>query len=128
MSPKRHHTSQKISVCTFPKKESRKAENTFICTNKQGDFVMAFTLQIRQKKLFGKTVLDIPSLAHACGFKKNRILKLLCVYPDLLEFRRKRHRYCKRGGSSMGFPYRKMWNSAIYQRYAHLQKGSWLMG
>ena len=29
---------------------------------------MAFTLQIRQKKLFGKTVLDIPSLAHACGF------------------------------------------------------------
>lgn len=30
---------------------------------------MAFTLQIRQKKLFGKTVLDIPSLAHACGFR-----------------------------------------------------------
>ena len=29
---------------------------------------MAFTLQIRQKKLFGKTVLDITSLAHACGF------------------------------------------------------------
>ena len=29
---------------------------------------MAFTLQIRQKKLFGKTVLDIPSLAHTCGF------------------------------------------------------------
>lgn len=29
---------------------------------------MAFTLQIRQKKLFGKTVLDIPSLASACGF------------------------------------------------------------
>ena len=29
---------------------------------------MAFTLRIRQKKLFGKTVLDIPSLAHACGF------------------------------------------------------------
>ena len=29
---------------------------------------MAFTLQIRQKKLFGKTILDIPSLAHACGF------------------------------------------------------------
>ena len=29
---------------------------------------MAFTLQIRQKKLFGKTVLDIPSLAQACGF------------------------------------------------------------
>lgn len=29
---------------------------------------MAFTLQIRQKKLFGKTVLDISSLAHACGF------------------------------------------------------------
>jgi len=28
---------------------------------------MAFTLQIRQKKLFGKTVLDIPSLARACG-------------------------------------------------------------
>ena len=34
---------------------------------KQGDFVMAFTLQIRQKKLFGKTVLDIPSLARTCG-------------------------------------------------------------
>lgn len=30
---------------------------------------MAFTLQIRQKKLFGKTALDIPSLAHACGFR-----------------------------------------------------------
>lgn len=30
---------------------------------------MAFTLQITQKKLFGKTVLDIPSLAHACGFR-----------------------------------------------------------
>ena len=29
---------------------------------------MAFTLQIRQKKLFGKKVLDIPSLAYACGF------------------------------------------------------------
>ena len=29
---------------------------------------MAFTLQIRQKKLFGKTTLDIPSLAQACGF------------------------------------------------------------
>lgn len=28
---------------------------------------MAFTLQIRQKKLLGKTVLDIPSLARACG-------------------------------------------------------------
>ncbi len=28
---------------------------------------MAFTLQIRQKKLFGKTILDIPSLAKACG-------------------------------------------------------------
>lgn len=28
---------------------------------------MAFTLQIRQKKLFGKTALDIPSLARACG-------------------------------------------------------------
>lgn len=28
---------------------------------------MAFTLQIKQKKLFGKTVLDIPSLARACG-------------------------------------------------------------
>lgn len=28
---------------------------------------MAFTLQIRQKKLFGKTVLDIPSLARTCG-------------------------------------------------------------
>ena len=31
------------------------------------DFTMAFTLQIRQKKLFGKTALDIPSLARACG-------------------------------------------------------------
>ena len=30
---------------------------------------MAFTLQIKQKKLFGKTKLDIPALAHACGFK-----------------------------------------------------------
>ena len=30
---------------------------------------MAFTLQIKQKKLFGKTKLDIPTLAHACGFK-----------------------------------------------------------
>ena len=29
---------------------------------------MAFTLQIRQKKLFGKTVLEIPLLARACGF------------------------------------------------------------
>ncbi len=29
---------------------------------------MTFTLQIRQKKPFGKAVLDIPSLAHACGF------------------------------------------------------------
>ena len=29
---------------------------------------MAFTLQIRQKKLFGKTILDIPLLAQACGF------------------------------------------------------------
>ena len=28
---------------------------------------MAFTLQIRQKKVFGKTALDIPSLARACG-------------------------------------------------------------
>lgn len=28
---------------------------------------MAFTLQIKQKKLFGKTVLDIPSLARACN-------------------------------------------------------------
>ena len=28
---------------------------------------MAFTLQVKQKKLFGKTILDIPSLAHACG-------------------------------------------------------------
>lgn len=27
---------------------------------------MAFTLQIKQKKLFGKTVLDIPTLAHSC--------------------------------------------------------------
>lgn len=30
---------------------------------------MAFTLVIKQKKLFGKTVLDIPSLAQACGFR-----------------------------------------------------------
>lgn len=30
---------------------------------------MAFTLQIKQKKLFGKTKLDIPTLARACGFK-----------------------------------------------------------
>lgn len=30
---------------------------------------MAFTLQMKQKKLFGKTVLDIPSLAQACGFR-----------------------------------------------------------
>ena len=30
---------------------------------------MAFTLQIKQKKLFGKTKLDIPTLAHACGFR-----------------------------------------------------------
>ena len=30
---------------------------------------MAFTLQIKQKKLFGKTKLDIPALARACGFK-----------------------------------------------------------
>ena len=29
---------------------------------------MAFTLQIKQKKLFGKTKLDIVSLARACGF------------------------------------------------------------
>ena len=29
---------------------------------------MAFTLQIRQKKLLGKTVLDIPLLARGCGF------------------------------------------------------------
>ena len=29
---------------------------------------MAFTMQIKQKKLFGKTTLDIPSLAQACGF------------------------------------------------------------
>ena len=28
---------------------------------------MAFTLQIKQKRIFGKTVLDIPSLARACG-------------------------------------------------------------
>jgi len=28
---------------------------------------MAFTLQIRQKKVFGKTALDIPSLARECG-------------------------------------------------------------
>lgn len=28
---------------------------------------MAFTLQIKQKKLFGKTALDLPSLASACG-------------------------------------------------------------
>lgn len=30
---------------------------------------MAFTLQIKQKKLFGKNVLDIPSLAQSCGFR-----------------------------------------------------------
>lgn len=30
---------------------------------------MAFTLEIKQKKLFGKTALDIPSLAQACGFR-----------------------------------------------------------
>lgn len=30
---------------------------------------MAFTLQIKQKKLFGKTKLDISALAHSCGFK-----------------------------------------------------------
>lgn len=30
---------------------------------------MAFTLEIKQKKLFGKTSLDIPSLAGACGFR-----------------------------------------------------------
>lgn len=30
---------------------------------------MAFTLEIKQKKLFGKTVLDIPSLAQACGLR-----------------------------------------------------------
>lgn len=29
---------------------------------------MAFTLQIKQKKLFGKTKLAIPALARACGF------------------------------------------------------------
>lgn len=29
---------------------------------------MAFTLQIKQKKLFGKTKLDISTLAHSCGF------------------------------------------------------------
>lgn len=30
---------------------------------------MAFTLEIKQKKLFGKTVLDISSLAGSCGFR-----------------------------------------------------------
>ena len=30
---------------------------------------MAFTLEIKQKKLFGKTALDIPSLAQACGLR-----------------------------------------------------------
>ena len=30
---------------------------------------MAFTLQIKQKELVGQNVLDIPSLAQACGFK-----------------------------------------------------------
>lgn len=30
---------------------------------------MAFTLQIKQKKLFGKTKLDIPALARSCGLK-----------------------------------------------------------
>lgn len=29
---------------------------------------MAFTLQIKQKKLFGKTKLDILTLARSCGF------------------------------------------------------------
>ena len=29
---------------------------------------MAFTLQIKQKKLFGKTKLDILTLARVCGF------------------------------------------------------------
>lgn len=38
-----------------------------LCRKGRGDFIMAFTLQIRQKKLFGKTVLDIPSLARTCG-------------------------------------------------------------
>lgn len=36
---------------------------------KRGKTTMAFTLQIKQKKLFGKTALDIPSLARACGFR-----------------------------------------------------------
>ena len=44
-----------------------KKADRFVC-EKQGDFIMAFTLQIRQKKLFGKTVLEIPLLARACGF------------------------------------------------------------
>lgn len=30
---------------------------------------MAFTLEIKQKKLFGKKSLDISSLAGACGFR-----------------------------------------------------------
>lgn len=30
---------------------------------------MAFTLEIKQKKLFGKTILDISSLAGACGLR-----------------------------------------------------------
>lgn len=30
---------------------------------------MAFTLRMKQKKLFGKTVFDIPSLAQAYGFR-----------------------------------------------------------
>lgn len=30
---------------------------------------MAFTLQIRQKKHFGKTVLDLTALTNACGFR-----------------------------------------------------------
>ena len=34
----------------------------------QGGNIMAFTLQIKQNKLFGKTKLDISVLAHSCGF------------------------------------------------------------
>ena len=36
---------------------------------KRGKTTMAFTLQIKQKKLFGRTALDIPSLARVCGFR-----------------------------------------------------------
>ncbi len=43
---------------------------------------MAFTLQIKQKKLFGKTVLDIPSLARACGFSYGSINDFYILQED----------------------------------------------